>query len=553
MPHHSTFSGYLDQWADEQADTIWLRDRKGDDFNEWSWANARNEIAAMAACLEDRFGSGVSMAILSRNRAHWFLADFAIIESGNIAIPVFTTLPGPTAKYVLDFSDTKVLFLGETENWEAVREVLPEGITVITLPGVEIDEPHTSWEEFVASGRGRRAKYTCKPDDLVSLVFTSGTTGVPKGVMQTHETNIVPMARFESAFKIRETPRFLSYLPLSHIAERQLVEGHSLIRCGAVTFNESLPHILRDLQYSRPHFFFGPPRVWEQLQQIVIGQFGSAEAVERALAQDRAGTGAKVVDMLGLDEVDYCLTAAAPTPPALIKWYDELGLTLLEGFGQTEAMGLIANSHTDRRIGSIGKPVPGVEYKLSEEDELLVKAEGLSPGYYNMPEKTAELHRNGWLHTGDKARVDEDGYIYITGRVKDYFKTIHGKFVAPTPIENVYSDNEHTEQICLLGRGYSKTVIVCVLSQIAQGKDHAEIENALKEQVIQTNKGVDKHARIGAAIISTEPWTIANEVLTPTMKIRREKVEARFGEQAERMARSAAEQGEVLVEWAQAH
>jgi long-chain acyl-CoA synthetase len=192
-----------------------------------------------------------------------------------------------------------------------------------------------------------------------------------------------------------------------------------------------------------------------------------------------------------------------------------------------------------------------VEITLSEEDELLVKAEGLSPGYYKMPDKTAELLRDGWLHTGDKARIDEDGFIYITGRVKDYFKTIHGKFVAPTPIENVYADNEHTEQICLLGRGYSKTVVVCVLSQIAQAKDRGTIEAALREQAAATNKGVDKHARIGGVIVSTEPWTIANAVLTPTMKIRREQVEGRFGEQAERIARSAAEKGEILVEWAQ--
>jgi long-chain acyl-CoA synthetase len=548
---HDTFSGYLDQWANERPDDVWLRDRKGDDFSEWSWGKARAEISAMAASLEKRFGNGVAMAILSRNRAHWFLADFAIIESGNISIPVFTTLPGPTAKYVFDFSETKVLFLGETENWDVVRTVLPQGTMIITLPGVEIDEPHTTWDDFISDARGSTPNYQCEPDDLVSLVFTSGTTGVPKGVIQTHNTNIAPMRRFDTAFSISETPRFLSYLPLSHIAERQLVEGHSLIRCGTVTFNEGLPHILRDLQYTRPHFFFGPPRVWEQLQQMVIGQFGSQQEVDKALSEDKAGTGKRVLDMLGLDEVDYCLTAAAPTPPALIKWFDDFGLMVLEGFGQTEAMGLIANTKSVRRIGAIGKPVDGVEITLSEDDELLVKAEGLSPGYYKMPDKTAELLRDGWLHTGDKARIDDDGFIYITGRVKDYFKTIHGKFVAPTPIENVYADNEHTEQICLLGRGYSKTVVVCVLSQIAQAKDRGTIEAALREQAAATNKGVDKHARIGGVIVSTEPWTIANAVLTPTMKIRREQVEGRFGEQAERIARSAAEKGEILVEWAQ--
>ncbi len=550
MVAHDTFAGYLDQWASEAPDTVWLRDRSGDEFTQWTWSEAHAEINALAARLEEQFGSGNAMAILSRNRAHWFMADYAIIASGNTTIPVFTTLPGPTAEYVLDFSQTKVLFLGETENWADVREILPAGITIITLPGIECDLPHTTWEDFVAGARGQSPKYVCKPDDLVSLVFTSGTTGVPKGVIQTHDSNIIPMRRFEYSFAVRDNPRFLSYLPLSHIAERQLVQGHALLLCGTVTFNEGLPFILRDLQEVRPNFFFGPPRVWEQLQQIVTGQFGSPEAVEQALAADKEGTGRKVLDMLGLADVDYCLTAAAPTPPALINWYGEFGLMVLEGFGQTEAMGLIANTKEVRRIGSIGKPVPGVEFKLSEEDELLVKTDGLSPGYYKMPDKTAELYSDGWLHTGDKARIDDDGFIYITGRVKDYFKTIHGKYVAPTPIENVFADNELTEQICLLGRGYSKTVVVAVLAGFAQGKDRTEVENTLREQVVTTNKTVDKHARIGAVIVSTEPWTIANEVLTPTMKIRREQVEARFGEHAERLARGAAEQGEILVEWA---
>ena len=544
---HATFNEYLNHWAGENADEVWLRDRKGEDFSEWSWLQAKAEIDAMAARLEQDVGHGTNMAILSRNCAHWFLADYAIIASGNVTIPIFTTLPGPTAEYVLDFSETKVLFVGETDNWPAVREVLPEGIRIIALPGVEPDVPHQRWQDLVADAEGASPKYECKPDDLVSLVFTSGTTGVPKGVMQTHDSNIIPMLRFKDGFQVRESPRFLSYLPLSHIAERQLVQGHSLIHKGVVTFNESLPTLIRDLQYARPNFFFGPPRVWEQLQQIITGQFGSQEAIDKALAADGEVTGAKVLATLGLDDVDYCLTAAAPTPPALIEWFGKFGLLLLEGFGQTEAMGLIANSKAERRIGSIGKPLDGVEHRLSEKDELLVRAEGLSPGYYKSPEKTAELIQNGWLHTGDKARVDEDGFIFLTGRVKDYFKTIHGKFVAPAPIESAFADNDYTEQICLLGRGYSKTVVVCVLSALAQEQEPQTIETALRGQAEKINATVDKHARIGAVIIATEPWTIENEVLTPTLKIRREKVEGRFGERAQELAHSAAEQGEIFV------
>jgi long-chain acyl-CoA synthetase len=367
--------------------------------------------------------------------------------------------------------------------------------------------------------------------------------------MQTHDSNIIPINRFEVAFALPERARFFSYLPLSHIAERQIVEYASLLKGGDVYFNENLLTILRDLPACKPHMMFGPPRVWEQLQQVLIGHFGGQEAIDKALAEDAEAVGKQVRDMLGLDDAIYLLTAAAPTPPALIHWYEQFGLTLMEGFGQTEAMGLLANSREERRIGSIGKPVGEVEIRLTEEDELCCKARGLSPGYYHQPEKTAETFKDGWVHTGDKARIDEDGFVYITGRVKDYFKTIQGKFVAPTPIENEFAKNPHTEQICLLGRGYSKTVMVCVLSGLAQQAEREQVESALRDVASKVNDAVDKHARLGAVIISTDPWTIENSMLTPTMKIRREQIEAKFGDRARDLARTAAEQGELLAEW----
>lgn len=546
---NDTLTGQLAHWAQKCPDRVWLRDLREEDSEDYSWGEANAQVLAMAAMLEDRFGHGKRMALLSRNRPHWFMADLAVIASGNVTVALFTTLPGPTTDYILNFTESAVLFVGETANWEAVRAVLPEGITLITLPGVELEEEHLRWDDLLAEWRGREPAYECRHDDTMALVFTSGTTGVPKGVIQTHDSNLVPIRRAVDAFGIRENPRYLSYLPLAHIAERQIVEYSSLVACGEVFFNESLEVLLRDLQRARPHMFFGPPRVWEQFQQAIIGKFGGREAMETALEQDRESIGALVLDTIGLGEVDYCLTAAAPTPPALIHWWGDLGLTLMEGFGQTEAMGLILNSHEDRRVGSIGKPIGEVEYKITDEGELAIRAEGCTPGYFRMPEKTAELIQEGWLHTGDKARVDEDGFIYLTGRVKEYFKTIQGKFVAPPPIEGEFARNPHAEQQCLLGRGYSKTVMVAVLTESARELPREEVQASLLETVTEINGSVEKHARIGALIISEEPWSIENEVLTPTMKIRREKIEERFGELAERLARQAAESGELLVHW----
>lgn len=545
----TTLTEQLAHWAQTCPDKVWLRDLAEEGQTTYTWLQAQTQINAVAAALEDRFGSGVSMALLSRNRAHWILADLAVIASGNVAVPLFTTHTATTAEYILSFTDAQVLFLGETSNWEAVKAVLPEGLTVVTLPGVDCDVPSIAWDTLVEEGAGQAPSYQASPDDLVSLVFTSGTTGMPKGVIQTHKSNLIPVNRANGAFSQREDPRFFSYLPLSHIAERQIVSYGSLVAGGDVWFNESLETLLRDLPACKPNIFFGPPRVWEQLQQAVLGKVGGQEALDKLLQDDAEGIGALVLGGLGLTEVDYCLTAAAPTPPALIHWWDRLGLTLCEGFGQTEAMSLIVTAADDRRIGSIGKPLPNVEIKISDEGELLIKAEGCTPGYYQQPEKTAELWQDGWLHTGDKAYIDDDGFVFITGRVKDYFKTIQGKFVAPPPIEGLFAKNPHAEQQCLLGRGYSKTVMVAVLSAAAGEISQEELEQSVRETVAMVNDSVEKHARIGAVILSREHWTIENEILTPTLKIRREKVEGVFGETAQELARQAAESGQLLVHW----
>lgn len=544
-----TLPAFLDHWADTRGDKIWMRDLREEGSEDYTWAEAREQINLVAAALEARFGNGASMVILSRNRPHWFMADLAVVRSGNVTVSMFTTLPASTAQYIAEFTEAKVLFLGESANWDSVREVLPANTTVVTLPGVEIEGDHLTWDQLLEEGATQNLAYACKPDDTMSLVFTSGTTGLPKGVIQTHDSNIVPIRRFITAFGLRDQPRYFSYLPLSHIAERQIVQYSSLFCCGEVNFNESLETLLRDLQRTSPHMFFGPPRIWEQFQQAVIGKFGGQEALDAALKEDPDGIGKLVLDTMGLGEVEYCLTAAAPTPPPLIHWWESMGLTLMEGFGQTEAMGLIVSGQNSRRVGSIGRPIGEVEYKLTEEGELAVRAEGCTPGYYKQPEKTAELIRDGWLHTGDKARVDEDGFIYITGRVKDYFKTIQGKFVAPPPIEGQFAENVFIEQQCLMGRGFSKTVMVAVLAEAAKNTDQTEIEASIRETVAAINESVEKHARIGAVIVSREPWSIENGVMTPTLKIRRDKIDEMFAELGERLARDSAQQGQLLLHW----
>lgn len=541
---------WLELWCQTSPDQVWLRDRQGDDFQTWTWAEARDEANAFAAWLEDHFqDAGHRVAILSRNRAHWMLADMAICAAGQVSVPMFTTLTPEVARYILEFSGCELLVLGEAENWPAVREILPETVQVLTLPGCDDLSPGYRWNDAVTAFAGCKPTHRCRPDELMSIIFTSGTTGNPKGVMQSHDSMLVPMLRCKHAFALRPRPRFLSYLPLSHVAERQLVWIQSLIYGGEVTFNESLATLLRDMAETRPNYFFGPPRVWEQLQLGIIGKFGSQEQLDAALQAGGEAMAARLREGLGLQDADYLLTAAAPTPVSLIEWYHRLGFELMEGYGQTEAMGLIANLSDDFRLGSIGKLVAGVEARIDESGELLVRADGLAAGYYRMPEQSAETFVDGWVHTGDRARVDEDGFYFITGRVKDYFKTIQGKFVSPVPIETEFARCRWVDQQCLLGRGYSKTVMVCVMSPMAANEERERIAADLQSLVQDLNQQVDKHARIGALIMTDRAWTIDNGMLTPTLKLRRERVEAGFGDKAFALAHQAAERGELLLDW----
>lgn len=538
-----------ERWVREQPDRVWLEEGSDEHRSTWSWCSAEAEYQAIAAWLLAELGAdGARIAILSKNRAHWYLADMAIAASGNVSVPIFTTLNAETVEYILTFSGATLLVLGQAENWERVRHVVPAEVRILTLPGVAGPEGAIGWDEVRAAYAGRRSDHRCSPSDLHTIVFTSGTTGLPKGVLQTHDSMVIPMVRAMACCGIRHHPRLLSYLPLSHIGERQLVLVMSLIACGTVRFNGSLAALVHDMGQVHPTFFFGAPRVWEMLRQHVMALAGSQQGFDAELSTQPEQTGRRVRELLGFTDCDYLLTAAAPTPASLIHWYDRLGIRINEGFGQTEAMCLVMNTDAARRIGSIGKPIGDVQIRLSSEGEVMAKAPGCSPGYYRDPLKTAETFVDDWIHTGDKGRVDDDGFYYLTGRVKDYFKTIHGKFVTPVPIEDACAANKDIEQLCLLGRGYAKTVLVCVLSTMAWKKARAELEAGLRATVDAVNATLERHARIGAVIVAREAWTIENGMLTPTLKIRRNEVELRFGARAQALATAAATQGRVLLE-----
>jgi long-chain acyl-CoA synthetase len=333
---------------------------------------------------------------------------------------------------------------------------------------------------------------------------------------------------------INPTARMLSYLPLSHVAERTLVE-HGLLASGMhVFFAESLDTFTADLQRARPTAFFSVPRLWVKFQQGVHSKMPPAK-LQRLLGIPIVGrlVRRKILTALGLQDCDFAAGGAAPMPPELLRWYARLGLNLVEVYGMTENCGVShATLPGTSRPGTVGLPYEGVQSRLDPQSgEIQVKCPGLMLGYYKEPELTREAFTaDGWLHTGDKGALDVEGYLRITGRVKDLFKTSKGKYVAPAPIEDRLVMHESIEACCVTGANLGQPLGIVMLN--AQAAAHAadnglrgELERSLSEHLSQVNATLDPHEQLECLVVITEPWTVDNGFITPTFKVKRNRVE----------------------------
>ncbi|NVJ70440.1 MAG: AMP-binding protein [Alphaproteobacteria bacterium] len=542
----------LAYWAQEKPTAPFLVDLHGGQQFPISWAEAAETVDHTARAICAHFGGGGhKAAILSRNRAHWILADLAILASGSVAVPVFTTMRPETFNYVLDFADVELLFLGESTNWAEVKDHVPEGITIVTLPGVDAAEGDITWDEFLEKGEATARPAGHALEDVATLIFTSGTTGKPKGVMH----SLGSLGRATHAL-VRETKtefgwHFFSYLPLAHLAERLIIELHALSTGGTIFFNENLESFGADLAVAKPNYFFGVPRIWDKLTQAVIaGTEGGADALKAALTGPHADmVAAAVREKLGLASVQKMVSTTAPVPPHIKEWFQLFGLLLMDGYGQTEILPIATTPEGSNKPHSVGRPPEGVEVRITEEGELIARSPGCSLGYYKMPEKTAETFRDGWVYTGDRAELDEDGFVILKGRVKETFKTAKGKYVAPMPIEAKFLESNLLDQACLLGHGMPQTLLLLVVAETAADVAKEEIEAHVRERVAEINAGLERHAQVGAVLMAPEAWTIENGILTHTMKVRRDRVLDQFGDVIDRTAQTMGGDAVLTVEF----
>ena len=524
---------------EQQPDKVFLRQPFGDRWESYTWGEVGQMARKIAKGLQSLGLPPKShIGLVSKNCREWIIADLAIMIAGYVSVPFYPTLTADQLNQVINLGDVKALFVGKLEVWEGMKDGVPNGMPIIRFPQYENNSPVTegeAWSDWLEKYEPLQGKPLPKNDDLWTIVFTSGTTGIPKGVMLTHGTTaaVAELNQKHNPLNVDLSGEnaFFSFLPLNHIAERALLELGCMYFGGSISFTESLDRFAQNLQDTKPTFFFAVPRIWTKLQLGVLGKMPQKKLDTYLKIPILSGiVKKKIAKGLGLDRTRIRISGAAPLGEALKVWYASVGIPISEGYGMTENCAVTSILlDSEIRPGSVGRPVPGVDLKIEDgTGEICMKAPFNMIGYYNAPEKTAETLRDGWLHTGDQGRLDDEGYLYITGRVKDTFKTSKGKFIVPAPIETEFGDNNDIEQICVLGLGLPQPLAMVVPSEIGQGKSKAELEESLASNLRKANETLPSYSKLCAIVVAKEPFTVENGLLTPTLKVKRNILNERF-------------------------
>ncbi len=514
---------------------------------DYTWGEVIDQARRMAAHLQGcGFEPGARIAMLSKNCAHFIVAELAIWMAGGTTVAIFPTETAETIGYVLEHSGATLLFVGKLDDWPAQSRGVPSTLPCIALP-LAPPTGFERWDAIVARTPPLAQPARRAPQDIAMLLYTSGSTGRPKGVMSSFAA--ITFAGEGIAREIRSRlpgdadSRMLSYLPLAHSYERSWVEASSLVEGRTrLYFAESLDTFMQDLQRARPTLFLSVPRLWLKFQQGVFAKMPPAK-LERLLSIPVVGriVARKVRKGLGLDQVVLAGSGSAPIPPDLIAWYRRIGLPLYEGYAMTEDNSYSHTSNADfSEPGYVGVPLPGVEVKLGPDGEILIKSPSQLSGYYRQPELTGEsFTEDGFFRTGDLGERRADGMLRITGRAKELFKTAKGKYVAPAPIENRLNAHPMVELSMVSGVGQPSAFAIVQLAEALRPRVddlavRAQVESELGRLLDDVNRGVAHHEQLRMIVVAREAWSIDNGCLTPTMKVRRSRIEAQLAPQLER-------------------
>jgi long-chain acyl-CoA synthetase len=538
---------------------------------------------------DDRVG------IYSYNRPEWVVADLAIIKLGGVAVPIYHTLPSDAVSYIVKDAEVHHLIVETPELFSTLVSILDQvpGLRdVITLfsreteskSGKELfsfDALRKAGAKALATEPGLGKAHKPSPDDVVTVVYTSGTTGEPKGTMLTHGNILSNVHGAVERFGINEKDTLVSFLPLCHMFERTCGYYTMLLAGAAIAYAESLDTIRADIQAVRPTMLIIVPRVLEKVYNAVVEKVMTGSALSRRLMLATLRTYSKTARLkakgkpwglwlgfkhwlLGLlvvrklralagGRVRLIVSGGAPLDRRLARIVRNLEFNLLEGYGLTETSPIVCSAMPgENKVGTVGQPLPGVEVRIGQDDEVLVRGPNVMKGYLNKPEETAQaIDKEGWFHTGDQGRFDGSGNLIITGRIKELIVTAYGKNIPPVPVEQAIAGSEYVEQAMVIGdrKPFLSALIVpsrLVLEEFCRGKgipagdfdallERPEVVRLYRRETDKALENYAKYEQVRAFRLIPDPFTVENGLLTPSLKMRRPRIALAYQDRIEKM------------------
>ena len=538
-------------WEEKFKDKPFLRQPFGEKWEEYTWGETGLMARKLATGLKSLgLPKGSHIGLMSKNCREWIIADLAIIMAGYVSVPFFPNLKSNEIKNLLEFGDVKALFMGKVEDWEEIKKGISDDMPIIAFPHYEnnskIDKGF-QWNKFIDKHDPQKEDYHPDLNDTWTIIFTSGTTGNPKGVVLDFKINQNTDVMYTKDYNplcvdFKGNNTFFSYLPMNHIAERIAIEFTAFKNGGVISFTESIDTFVKNLSEVQPSVFFGVPRIYTKFQLGILSKF-SQKKLDVLLSIPILSSFIKktLKKKLGLGNAKVVVSGAAAMQVAQRNWFKKIGVNITIGYGMTENCAVTTQlpGSDFNKPGSVGKVQPQVEVKIDEEtEEILMRGPYVMLGYYNDTDTTDNTIKNGWLHTGDKGKLDADGHLYITGRVKDTFKTSKGEFIDPAKIEALFGEVEYFDQMCIVGFAIPQPIMLVNISDVAKKITKGELQQNLSTKMEMVNSKLFNYKRVSTIVICSDDWTPKNGILTPTMKIKRGAVDKMYMDKYEQWHQS---------------
>lgn len=521
----------LTEFVQQSPSAICIRQPIKGEWKEYSYQDFYNRAVKMASALNKAGMAGQNVAILSKNCAHWIISDFAIWMSGGVSVPLLSTYSNETLEKILSLSGVKTVFCGKLDNWKKIKEVIPAGVQCVSFPDFPL-EGCTTWEDYCLQNQQENFSPIARgPKELATITYTSGSTGTPKGVMHDFAALSFVGQEIPPLLDFKRGDQVLSYLPIAHVAERALNEFGALYGGATISFVEGLETFAKTCQELQPSVFLAVPRIWQKLQEGILKKIPQKKL--NLLLSIPIVSGLikkKIKENLGISKAKYTISGAAALPPALFDWFKKLDILIRDGYGMTETFAF-AHFALQKKVKprSVGQALNGVTSRISEEGELQIKSPSNMMGFYNDEAMTKEAFtEDGYLRTGDMGKIDSEGFLFITGRLKELFKTSKGKYIVPNQIESKLSRLEIIDLSCVVGDCLEQPYALLSLSPSCRKKNIDEIKEELLNFLSEVNKELESHEKIAKMIVTSEEWTVDKNFITPTMKIKRNVIEEYF-------------------------